>query len=160
MALKKLNPRQKAVADKIVNSGLLDDKELKVFYTFITKRAPEKKATTLDMELAELMWKHISANNSVIKKPNLLRWANVLYRIRVDDKLGADVLRTLINMVYSDKFWTKVVVDPNSLRRHANRLVIQFNIQQVSVTTNNTLFDTAPLPNKINYDTYEEHYVH
>jgi hypothetical protein len=161
MELKKLTSKQKVIVDKIIDSNLLDEKELKVFYSLFSKRNPEAiKAAQQDWDLAAKMWDALKAGNPSLNKPNMLRWANTIYRIRITDRIGFDVLFTLIDMVYADSFWSTKITNPNDLRRHANRLIIQFKIQK-SIKADSMFipFEPEPKKAKINYGAYEDMYV-
>lgn len=158
MVFKKLTKQQKAVVDKIVNSGLLDEKELTAFYTLFQKKVTEYKAAPQDMDLAEYMWSRLKSAADNLKKPNLSRWAGILNKMRVDDRYGYEVVRTMIEHVYNDEFWTKVIVDPQGLRRNAAKLILKFKIQKTTVEPPEDLFkQTAPV--SIDYESYERNRV-
>jgi len=159
MTFKKLTPGQKLVVDKIVGSNVLDPKELKTFYTLISKKKAEAKASQLDYDLAELMWKNLTAASPALKKPNLQRWANDIYKIRVTDRYGYDVIKNLIETVYKDPFWTNVISNPQMLRRHVVKLILKFKIQKVANVQAEDLFAVKVELPPINYEAYENTYV-
>lgn len=158
MVFKKLKKGQQDVVDKIVNSGLLNEKELNAFYTLFQKRVTEYKAAPQDLDLAEYMWSRLKSAADNLKKPNLNRWAGIINKIRVDDRYGYEVVRTMIEHVYNDEFWTKVIVDPATLRRNAPKLILKFKIQKTTVAPPEDLFKQAA-PVSIDYESYERNRV-
>lgn len=125
---RKLTKKQDAVVNKILDSGILTDTDVKDFLSIIKKRSTEKRCEQQDLKLAEYMYEQLKFIAPKLKRPNLNRWGTKMYAIRVTDRIGYNVLYELIGKVYRDDFWKTKILNPDNLRRHAQRLILQFSI--------------------------------
>lgn len=114
--------------NKILSSGLLNEEEVKTFHILVNKKKRATKMSQQDYILASKLYQNINSVKRFIIKPNMNIWAAVINKLREEDGVSAEIITTLIEHIFKDKFWSGVIIDAYSLRKHANRLITQFNI--------------------------------
>ena len=96
------------------------------------------KFETHHLKLAELLYKQIQSNSPNFKEPNLEKWANE-FRLMMDrDKREGKEIQKLIIKTQNDDFWKKNILSPAKLRKHYDRLIIEFEDDNNFGTGNNT----------------------
>ena len=96
------------------------------------------KFETYHLKLAELLYKQIQSNSPNFKEPNLEKWANE-FRLMMDrDKREGKEIQKLIIKTQNDDFWKKNILSPAKLRKHYDRLIIEFEDDNNFGTGNNT----------------------
>lgn len=85
------------------------------------------KFETHHLKLAELLYKQIQNNSPNYKEPNLEIWANEFRLIMERDKREGEEIQDLIIKTQSNDFWKKNILSPSKLRKHYDRLVIEFD---------------------------------
>ena len=111
-----------------------------------TKTTTETKSTsrsklkfeTQHLKLAELLYKQIQNNSPNYKEPDLENWANEFRLIMERDEREGKEIQDLIIKTQSDNFWKKNILSPSKLRKHYDRLVIEFEDDN-SFETSNTI---------------------
>ena len=99
-----------------------------------TKTTTETKSTsrsklkfeTHHLKLAELLYKQIQNNSPTHKEPDLEKWANEFRLIMERDKREGEEIQDLIIKTQNHDFWKKNILSPSKLRKHYDRLVIEF----------------------------------
>ena len=94
------------------------------------------KFETQHLKLAELLYKQIQSNLPNFKEPNLEMWANEFRLIMERDKREGKEIQNLIIKSQSDDFWKKNILSPSKLRKQYDRLVIEFEDNNKSETSN------------------------
>ncbi|NPC90993.1 hypothetical protein HOO54_23565 [Bacillus sp. WMMC1349] len=88
------------------------------------------------MQLAELLWKHVHINAPDMKQPNLDKWANTIrLMMERDGRTGKDIQEVIL---WSTKheFWYKNILSADKLRKQYARLVVQKNEEERRGTRN------------------------
>ncbi|MDA1478109.1 replication protein [Bacillus changyiensis] len=88
------------------------------------------------MQLAELLWKHVHINAPDMKQPNLDQWANTIrLMMERDERTGKDIQEVIL---WSTKheFWYKNILSADKLRKQYARLVVQKNEEERRGTRN------------------------
>ena len=96
------------------------------------------KFETQHLKLAELLYKQIQNNSPNYKEPDLEKWANEFRLIMERDEREGKEIQDLIIKTQSDNFWKKNILSPSKLRKHYDRLVIEFEDNN-SFETSNTI---------------------
>ncbi|MDA1477297.1 replication protein [Bacillus sp. CLL-7-23] len=77
------------------------------------------------MQLAELLWKHVQVNAPDMKKPNLDKWANTIrLMMERDGRTGKDI-QEMILWSTKHEFWYKNILSADKLRKQYARLAVQ-----------------------------------
>jgi hypothetical protein len=78
-----------------------------------------------DMEMAELLFQKMLANNENAKQPNLEAWANEVRLMREKDNRTIEQIQYLINWSQNDSFWKVNILSMSKLRSKFDQLVIR-----------------------------------
>ena len=95
------------------------------------------KFETHHLKLAELLYKQIQNNSPNHKEPDLEKWANEFRLIMERDEREGKEIQNLIIKTQKDDFWKKNILSPSKLRKHYDRLVIEFEDDNNFGTGNN-----------------------
>ena len=95
------------------------------------------KFETHHLKLAELLYKQIQNNSPNHKEPDLEKWANEFRLIMERDEREGKEIQDLIIKTQKDDFWKKNILSPSKLRKHYDRLVIEFEDDNNFGTGNN-----------------------
>ena len=90
------------------------------------------KFETQHLKLAKLLYKQIQNNSPKYNEPDLEKWANEFRLMMERDKREGKEIQDLIIKTQSDNFWKKNILSPSKLRKHYDRLVIEFEENQKS----------------------------
>ena len=88
------------------------------------------KFETHHLKLAELLYKQIQNNSPNYPEPDLEKWANEFRLMMERDKRDGKEIQDLIIKTQNDNFWKKNILSPSKLRKHYDRLVIEFEDSQ------------------------------
>ena len=94
------------------------------------------KFETHHLQLAELLYKQIQNNSPKYNEPDLEKWANEFRLIMERDKREGKEIQDLIIKTQSDIFWKKNILSPAKLRKHYDRLIIEFEDNNKSEESN------------------------
>lgn len=90
------------------------------------KKIPRKKRTyeesSIEYELAYLLYQKILENNNEFKKPNLQNWSNDIRLMIEQDNRKPEKIRGMIEWVQNDSFWFKNVLSARKLREKYDQL--------------------------------------
>ena len=93
------------------------------------KNNPRKKRTyeetSIEYELASLLYHRILENNEEFKKPNLQTWSNHIRLMIEQDNRNPEKIRGMINWCQNDDFWYKVILSTRSLRNKYDQMNVQ-----------------------------------
>ncbi|MER1249798.1 replication protein [Bacillus sp. C10(2022)] len=82
------------------------------------------------MQLAELLWKHVQVNAPDMKKPNLDNWANTFRLMMERDGRTGKEIQDMILWATDHHFWYQNILSPNKLRKQYDRLAVQKNEEE------------------------------
>ena len=113
---------------RVDNRELLSTKELStnIQSTNNSTSRSKLKFETQHLKLAELLYKQIQNNLPNYKEPDLEKWANEFRLIMERDKREGKEIQNLIIKTQNDNFWKKNILSPSKLRKHYDRLIIEF----------------------------------
>lgn len=112
---------------QVDNRELLSTKELSTNKQSTDNTSRSKlKFETRHLKLAELLYKQIQSNSPNHKEPDLEKWANEFRLIMERDKREGREIQDLIIKTQNNDFWKKNILSPSKLRKHYDRLVIEF----------------------------------
>ena len=94
------------------------------------------KFETHHLKLAELLYKQIQNNSPNYKEPDLEKWANEFRLMMERDKREGKEIQNLIIRSQSHDFWKKNILSPSKLRKQYDRLVMEFEDNNKSETSN------------------------
>lgn len=93
------------------------------------KKKPRKKRTyeetSIEYELASLLYHKILENNEEFKEPNLQSWSNHVRLMIEQDDRKPEKIRGMINWCQNDDFWYKVVLSTRKLREKYDQMNVQ-----------------------------------
>lgn len=99
------------------------------------------KFETHHMQLAELLFKKIKANNPNAKEPNLESWANT-FRLMMEspkEKRSGKEIQDLILFTQNHYFWHKNILSADKLRKQFDRLTLEMKDQNKLIKPNNVV---------------------
>ena len=104
------------------------EKEFKVKIEIIGEKKPRKKPSKKsepdanDLFLATQMARDLAKRSDNFKVKNIEVWANHIRLMRTeDDRHPGDIL-SVWTAAHNDAFWGKVILSPQNLRKHFDRL--------------------------------------
>lgn len=93
------------------------------------KKSPRKKRTyeetSIEYELAYLLYTRILENNSEFKKPDLQKWSDHIRLMIERDNRKPEKIRGMIEWCQNDDFWYKVILSTSSLRKKYDQMNMQ-----------------------------------
>lgn len=94
--------------------------------------------------LASQLYKMIKTNNVNFKTPNLQNWSNDMRLIVERDERTLKQVSTLIDWSQRNDFWHRNILSPQSLRKHWDKLVLQWKAENKKVKGHVTLPTQKP----------------
>ena len=95
----------------------------------VNKKSPRKKRTyeetSIEYELASLLYHRILENNEEFKKPSLQEWSNHIRLMIEQDNRNPEKIRGMINWCQKNDFWYKVILSTRSLRKKYDQMNVQ-----------------------------------
>lgn len=82
------------------------------------------------MQLAELLWKHVQVNAPDMKKPNLDNWANTFRLMMERDGRTGKEIQDMILWATDHHFWYQNILSADKLRKQYDRLAVQKNEEE------------------------------
>lgn len=83
-----------------------------------------------EFRLANYLYKHMLRNNPNAKEPNFKAWAKTFdYIIRIDHR-PVEEIRSVIEWCQRDKFWFKIILSPDKLRKQYDTLYLQMEVPE------------------------------
>lgn len=98
-------------------------------------KRPRPSTTTVPEEahlvaqvLADFVCKHhqnsvLAKSQPAVKTERISKWANTIRLMNTHDKHSYAQIQAMIEAAYTDQFWFKVIVSPNSLRKNWDKIM-------------------------------------
>lgn len=88
------------------------------------EKIKEKKALPIDAwDAAKGLWAQIIKHFPKHKPPKLEQWAKELDLMNRRDNRSWEDIRRMINFIFEDAFWVKVIQSPDALRRNFDKIL-------------------------------------
>lgn len=99
----------------------------------ITKEKRLFVATSIELQLAELLLKKIISRNPNFKRPDLQKWSLDIDRTIRIDKRDPETIRAVIEWCQEDDFWQNNILSTSKLRKQFDQLIMKMNSRETRV---------------------------
>lgn len=94
--------------------------------TSLSKDANASPTLSSDaLEMANYFWNKIKDRPPKKKPPNIPKWASSLQKLNARDQKSWAKIREVIDWAMEDSFWPRVILSPDNLRKHFERMEVQ-----------------------------------